>query len=63
MLSSSFAADFRPLVRPWFSDIEISEGVVTLELALETLLEGAMLPDAGGIHPRAGAKRKLILIV
>ena len=43
--------------------MEISEGVVALELALETLLEGPMLPDAGGIHPRAGVRRNLILIV
>ena len=52
MLSSSFAADLRPLKRPLFSAIDTSEGVVALELAWETLLEGAMPPNAGGLHPR-----------
>ena len=63
MLSSSCAADLRPFGRLLFSAIDISEGVFALEFALETLLEGAILPHAGGIHPRAAAKRKLILIV
>lgn len=63
MLSSSFAADLRPFKRPLFSVIDISEGVVTLELAWETLLEGAILPEAGGIHPRPRAKRNVILMV
>ena len=49
MLSSSFAADLRPLERPTFSVIDISEGVVALELAWETRVEGAILPEAGGI--------------
>lgn len=61
-LSSSFAANLRPLERPLFSAIDVSEGVVALEFAWETLLEGAML-HAGGLHPQARAKRKLILMV
>ena len=32
-----------------FSIMDVSEGVVALELAWETLVEGAILPDAGGI--------------
>lgn len=63
MLSSSFAAGLRPLGRPLFSAIDMSEGVVALELAWDTLLEGAMRPDAGGVHPQPRAKRKLILMV
>ena len=63
MLSSSFAADLRPFGRLLFSTIDMSEGVFALEFALETLLEGAILPDTGGIHPQAAAKRKLILII
>ena len=63
MLSSSFAANLRPLERPLFSAIDVSEGVVALELAWETLLEGAILRDAGGLHPRARGKRRLILMV
>ena len=68
MLSSSFAADLRPLIRPLFSVIDMSEGVVALELAWETLLEGAMLPKVGSLHPRPGhprpgEKHKLILMI
>ena len=62
MLSSSFAADLRPLERPAFSVTDISEGVVALELAWETLVEGAILPEAGGVHPRTDLKGKLILM-
>ena len=56
MLSSSFAADLRPLERPAFSVMDTSEGVVTLELAWETLVEGAILPEAGGVDPRSELK-------
>ena len=49
ILSSSFAADLRPLERPKFSVTDISEGVVALELAWETLVEGAILPEVGGV--------------
>ena len=52
MLSSSFAADLRPLERPAFSVTDMSEGVVALELTWETLVEGAILPEAGGVCPR-----------
>ena len=43
--------------------MDVSEGVVALELAWETLVEGAILPDTGSIHSQARAKRKLILMV
>ena len=59
MLSSSFAADLRPLARPTFSVMDMSEGVVALELAWDTLVEGAILPEAGGVHPQTS---KLILM-
>ena len=48
-LSSSWAAVLRPLGRLLFSIMDVSEGVVALELAWETLVEGAILPDAVGI--------------
>ena len=63
ILSSSFTADLRPFGRLLFSAVDISGGVFALEFALDTLLEGAILPGTGGIHPRAAAKRKVILIV
>ena len=46
ILSSSCAAVLRPLGRLLFSIMDVSEGVVALELAWETLVEGAILPDA-----------------
>ena len=61
-LSSSFAANLRPLERPLSSVIDVSEGVVALEWTWETLLEGAIFPDTGGVHPGVKVKRKLILI-
>ena len=48
-LSSSCAAGLRPLERLLFSIMDVSEGVVALELAWQTLVEGAILPDAVGI--------------
>ena len=44
----SITADLRPLGLPLFSAIDVFEDVVALELAWETLLEGAILQDADG---------------
>ena len=59
MLSSSFAADLRPFKRPLFSVMDMSEGVVALELAWETLLEGAILPEAGRYSPASWSKAQV----
>ena len=59
MLSSSFAADLRPLKRPLFSVMDMSEGVVTLELAWETLVEGPILPAAGRYSPASWSKAQV----
>ena len=53
-LSSSYAGALRPLDRPLCSAMDVSEGVVTLELAEEFLVEGAIQPTVKG--PTLGSR-------
>jgi len=62
-LSSSYAWTLRPPNRPLGSAAGVSEGVVTLELAEEFLVEGAIVPESRGVKPQPRAKLDLILLI
>jgi len=48
-LSSSYKTGLGPVGRVLLSGMDVSEGVVSLELPLEALLEGAISPNQRGI--------------
>lgn len=62
-LSLSSVGALRLFNRPFVPAIDVSDGVVTLELVEEFLVEGAIGLEGWGVQPRVTVRDKLISMV